>query len=70
MTNFSEPLSIPMGRFLFALACLLACLPSLAQETAPATPLSADEIIERMLEKGVIRREVTENRGILLSRVG
>jgi len=32
-------------------------------------PPIADEIIERMLEQGVIRREVTENRGILLTRV-
>jgi gamma-glutamyl:cysteine ligase YbdK (ATP-grasp superfamily) len=33
-------------------------------------PPVADEIIERMLEQGVIHREVTPNRGILLSRVG
>lgn len=31
---------------------------------------AADELIERMVERGVIRKEVVENRGILLSRTG
>ena len=30
----------------------------------------ADAIIERMLEQGVVRRDVTENRGVVLTRVG
>jgi hypothetical protein len=33
-------------------------------------PPVADEMIERMIEQGTVRREVSENRGILLSRVG
>jgi gamma-glutamyl:cysteine ligase YbdK (ATP-grasp superfamily) len=33
-------------------------------------PPVADEMIERMLEQGVIRRDITENCGILLSRTG
>jgi hypothetical protein len=61
MTNFSQPLSIRMGRLLCALACLLACLPSLAQETAPATPLSADEIIARVVEMNGVRAKALEN---------
>jgi gamma-glutamyl:cysteine ligase YbdK (ATP-grasp superfamily) len=41
-----------------------------SREVMNFPPPVADEIIERMLEQGLIRREVTENRGILLSRVG
>jgi hypothetical protein len=33
-------------------------------------PPVADAIIERMVEQGAIRRDVTENRGVLLTRVG
>jgi outer membrane lipoprotein-sorting protein len=59
MTNLSEPLIFRMGRLL--LACLLACLPSIAQETAPATPLSADEVIARVVEMNGVRAEALEN---------
>ncbi len=61
MTNFSELLNFCMGRLLCALACLLACLPSIAQETAPATPLSADEVIARVVEMNGVRAKALEN---------
>jgi outer membrane lipoprotein-sorting protein len=61
MINFSELLSIRMGRLLCALACLVACVPSLAQETAPVTPLSADEVIARVVEMNGVRAKALEN---------
>ena len=61
MTNFSETLCIRMNRILCLLACLLACLPALAQETAPATPLSAEEIIARVVEMNAVRAKALDN---------
>jgi outer membrane lipoprotein-sorting protein len=61
MTNLSEPLIFRMGRLLCALACLLAWLPSIAQETAPATPLSADEVIARVVQMNGMRAQALEN---------
>jgi hypothetical protein len=61
MTNFFKLLSIRMGRLLCALACLIACLPSFAQETAPATPLSADEVIARVVEMNGVRAKALKN---------
>jgi outer membrane lipoprotein-sorting protein len=61
MTNLSEPLIFRMGRLLCGLACLLACLPSLAQETVPATPLSVDEVIGRVVEMNGVRAKALEN---------
>ena len=61
MTNSFEPLSIRMGRLLCASVCLLACLPLPAQETAPATPLSADEVIARVVEMNGVRAKSLEN---------
>ncbi|HVO60123.1 MAG TPA: hypothetical protein VMT53_04270 [Terriglobales bacterium] len=61
MTNFSESLIFRMGRLLCALACLLACLPSLAEEAAPATPLNADEIIARVVEMNGVRAKALDN---------
>jgi outer membrane lipoprotein-sorting protein len=61
MTNFFEPLTLRMALILCALACVLACLPSIAQETAPATPLSADEVIARVVEMNGVRAKALEN---------
>lgn len=62
MTTFSEPLNFRRGRLLCALACLLACIPSFAQQTAPpATPLSADEVIARVVEMNGVRAKALEN---------
>jgi outer membrane lipoprotein-sorting protein len=61
MTHFFEPLNIRMGRLVGALACLLACLPSVAQETTPATPLSADEVIAHVVEMNGVRAKALEN---------
>jgi gamma-glutamyl:cysteine ligase YbdK (ATP-grasp superfamily) len=41
-----------------------------SREAMHYPPPAADEIINRMLEQGMIRKEVTPNRGILLSRTG
>jgi hypothetical protein len=61
MTHFSKPLCIRMGRLLCALACLLACLPTVAEETAPAVPLSADEVIARIVEMNGVRARALDN---------
>jgi outer membrane lipoprotein-sorting protein len=58
MNNFSESLIFRMGRLLCALTCLLACLPSFAQQTAP---LSADEVIARVVEMNEVRAKALEN---------
>jgi len=61
MTNSSELQTLRMGRLLCALACLLACLPSLAQQTAHVTPLNADEVIARVIEMNGVRAKALEN---------
>lgn len=61
MTNFPEQLTIRMGRLVSAFACLLACLPSVAQQTAPAAPLSADQVIARVVEMNGVRAKALEN---------
>ena len=61
MNNFPELLSFRMSGLLCALACVLACLPSIAQEAAPATPLSADEVIARVVEMNGVRAKALEN---------
>ena len=61
MTNSSELQTFRMGRLLCALACLLACLPSLAQQTAHVTPLNADEVIARVIEMNGVRAKALEN---------
>ena len=40
-----------------------------SREAMHYPPPVADEIIARMLQQGMIRKEVTQNRGILLSRI-
>jgi outer membrane lipoprotein-sorting protein len=60
MTHPSRPLTCGVGRLL-ALACLLAGLPSFAQETAPAPPLSANEVIARVVEMNGVRAKALEN---------
>jgi outer membrane lipoprotein-sorting protein len=61
MTNFAKPLTFRTGLLLCALACLIACLPSIAQETAPAAPLSADQVIARVVEMNGVRAKALEN---------
>jgi hypothetical protein len=41
-----------------------------SREAMRYPPPVADEILERMIEEGLVRREVTENRGTLLHRTG
>lgn len=50
-----------MHRLLCALACALTCLTAVAQETATATPLSADEVIARVVEMNAARAKALEN---------
>jgi hypothetical protein len=61
MTNFAEPPTFRMSPLLCALACLIACLPSTAQETAPAAPLSADQVIARVVDMNGVRAKALEN---------
>lgn len=61
MTNLFEPLIIRMGRAVCVAACLLACIPSFAQQNASATPLSADEVIARVVEMNGVRAKALEN---------
>ena len=61
MTHFFESLNIRKGRLIAVLASLLACLPSVAQETTPATPLNADQIIAHVVEMNGVRAKALEN---------
>jgi outer membrane lipoprotein-sorting protein len=61
MTNFAEPPTFRVSPLLCALACLIACLPSIAQEAAPAAPLSADQVIARVVEMNGVRAKALEN---------
>ena len=62
MTNLAKSLTLPNSRLLYVLACIaLACLPTIAQETTPATPLNADEVIARVVEMNGVRARTLEN---------
>jgi len=61
MIKLSAPLNIRMGRLLFAFGCLLTCLSSVAQETAPAMHLSSDEVITRVVDMNGVRAKALEN---------
>jgi hypothetical protein len=59
MTSLSKLLSTRTRWFLCGIAGLLVCLPSLSQD-APATPLSADEVIARVVEMNGLRAKTLE----------
>src|SRR5690348_15769819 len=61
MTNLSESLLVRMGRVLSLLGCLLASMPSVAQATTPAAPLSADQVIARVVEMNEARSKALEH---------
>lgn len=61
MNNVVESLTFRIGRLLCALTCVLACLLAPAQETTPATPLSADEVIARVVQMNAMRAKALEN---------
>src|SRR5215471_9100716 len=50
MIRFSQGLKFQAGRFLPTLALLAACIPALAQQATVSAPLSADEVMRRVVQ--------------------
>lgn len=61
MIRFSQDLSFHAGRFLPTLALLAVCIPAVAQQATVAAPLSADEVMRRVVQMNEHRASALEN---------
>jgi len=59
--RFSQDLNFPATRFLPTLALLAVCLPALAQQATVSAPLSADEVMRRVVEMNEHRADALES---------
>ena len=60
MIRFSQDLSIEAWRFLPRLVLLGLCIPAVAQQAAVSAPLSADEVMQRVVEMNEQRAKSLE----------
>src|SRR5260370_42629177 len=61
MIRFSQDLTFHAGRFLPTLALLAVCIPALAQQATVSAPLSADEVMRRVVQMNERRANVLES---------
>ena len=61
MIRFSQDLSFHAGRFLPTLALLAVCIPAVAQQVTVSAPLSADEVMQRVVEMSEHRATALES---------
>ena len=50
MARFSQIMDSHAYWFFYALACLVFCLPTVAQQTVVSAPLGADDVMRRVVE--------------------
>lgn len=60
MTSFFQTKNSHARLLLQALACLVICLPAVAQQAVGSAPLSADEIMRRVVEMNALRGKALE----------
>src|SRR5260370_40129609 len=61
MIRFSQDLTFHAGRFLPTLALLAVCIPAVAQQATVSAPLSADEVMRRVVEMNEHRANALES---------
>ena len=61
MIRFSQDLTFHAGRFLPTLALLAVCIPAVAQQATVSAPLSADEVLRRVVQKNEQRSNALES---------
>src|SRR5258708_27951814 len=61
MIRFSQALNCQASRFLSALALLAVCIPTVAQQATVSAPLSADEVMRRVVEMNELRANALES---------
>jgi len=61
MIRFSQGLNCQASRFLSALALLAVCIPTVAQHATVSAPLSADEVMRRVVEMNELRANALES---------
>jgi hypothetical protein len=61
MIRFSQDLNFHAGRFLPPLALLAVCIPAVAQQATVSAPLSADEVMRRVVEMNEHRANALES---------
>jgi hypothetical protein len=61
MIRFSQDLNFHAGRFLPTLALLAVCIPAVAQQATLSAPLSADEVMQRVVQMNDHRANVLES---------
>jgi len=61
MIRFSQSLNCQASRFLSALALLAVCIPTVAQQATVSAPLSADEVMRRVVEMNELRANALES---------
>src|SRR5437660_11345851 len=61
MIRFSQSLNCQASRFLSALALLAVCIPTVAQQATVSAPLSADEVMRRVVEMNEHRANALES---------
>lgn len=61
MIRFSQDLNCQASRFLPALALLAVCIPAVAQQATVSAPLSADEVMRRVVEMNEHRANTLES---------
>ncbi len=67
MSRFSEAMNSHVHCLWYALAFLAACFPAVAQQATVAAPLSADEVIRRVVEMNEVRAKALDNYSSLRS---
>jgi hypothetical protein len=58
--RFSQDLNVHAGRFLWTLVLLAACIPAVAQQATVSAPLSADEVMRRVVQMNEHRAKALE----------
>src|SRR5437588_12280605 len=61
MIRFSQSLNCQASRFLSALALLAVCILTVAQQATVSAPLSADEVMRRVVEMNELRANALES---------
>jgi outer membrane lipoprotein-sorting protein len=61
MIRFSQDLNLHAGRFLRTLALLAVCIPAVAQQATVSSPLSADEVMRRVVQMNEHRANALES---------
>src|SRR5260370_304582 len=61
MIRCSQDLNFHAGRFLPTLALLAVCIPAVAQQATVSAPLSADEVVRRVVQMNEHRANALES---------